>query len=85
MSERHSVASESGSSTDSHAETPDPKDGKLTASSGHRTAGQSVIIVIRNYIYRNSVLSPCMNSSRTENMLSHFVVVYYCSWLMYTF
>lgn len=29
LSERYSVASESGSSTDSHAETPESKDGKL--------------------------------------------------------
>lgn len=30
LSERHSLASESGSSTDSHADTPDGKDGELT-------------------------------------------------------
>lgn len=29
LSERHSLASESGSSTDSHADTPDGKDGEL--------------------------------------------------------
>lgn len=29
LSERHSVASESGSSTDSHAETSESKDGEL--------------------------------------------------------
>ncbi|CAL8301449.1 unnamed protein product [Lota lota] len=34
MSERHSVASESGSSTDSHAETPDPKDVKKKYGAG---------------------------------------------------
>lgn len=28
LSERHSVASESGSSTDSHADTPESKDGE---------------------------------------------------------
>lgn len=28
LSERHSLASESGSSTDSHADTPDGKDGE---------------------------------------------------------
>lgn len=30
LSERHSLASESGSSTDSHADTPDSKDGEWT-------------------------------------------------------
>ncbi|CAL8281791.1 unnamed protein product [Merluccius merluccius] len=34
MSERHSVASESGSSTDSHAENPDPKDVKKKYGAG---------------------------------------------------
>ncbi|CAL8308966.1 unnamed protein product, partial [Boreogadus saida] len=34
VSERHSVASESGSSTDSHAETPDPKDVKKKYGAG---------------------------------------------------
>lgn len=30
LSERHSVASESGSSTDSHVESPDTRDGELS-------------------------------------------------------
>lgn len=30
LSERYSLASESGSSTDSHADTPDSKDGEWT-------------------------------------------------------